>query len=387
MTTGANVQRGQIVALGTEPGKEAMTRALAASAYRHGAKFVDVQSFDLHIKRARILYAAEEDLEYVPPWYGQRVLALGEHRAARIAMSGPVEPRLFEDLDPERVGRDQLPFLPEAMRVVNDRTTNWCVAPCATPQWAQLVHPDADPAQALERLEDQLLHILRMDTDDSAAAWAARADDLESAAGRMSERGFAAVRFRGPGTDLRVGLLPTSRWIAGRIETVGGIVHMANLPTEEVFTTPDPESVSGHVRATKPLVVGGTTVEGLRIEFEGGRAVKVQADKGGEVLDALTRRDEGACRLGEVALVDREGRIGPLDTVFFDTLLDENAASHVALGGAYAMGVGDDDRERINRSQIHIDFMIGAPDVEVDGELPDGTEVPVLRDGAWALGR
>jgi len=145
--------------------------------------------------------------------------------------------------------------------------------------------------------------------------------------------------------------------------------------------------VSGHVRATKPLVVGGTTVEGLRMEFEGGRAVKVQADKGGEVLDALTRRDDCACRLGEVALVDREGRIGPLDTVFFDTLLDENAASHVALGGAYAMGVGDDDRERINRSQIHIDFMIGAPDVEVDGELPDGTEVPVLRDGAWALGR
>jgi aminopeptidase len=170
------------------------------------------------------------------------------------------------------------------------------------------------------------------------------------------------------------------------METVGGISHMANLPTEEVFTAPDPQRVDGEVRSTKPLVLGGTTIEGLRVRFEAGRAVEVSADSGGDVLDAMTRRDEGAARLGELALVDREGRIGPLDTVFYDTLLDENAASHVALGAAYAVTVSDEaDRRRINQSDIHVDFMIGSPEMDVDGVLADGTEVPVLRDGRWQV--
>ncbi|HEY3190893.1 MAG TPA: aminopeptidase [Solirubrobacteraceae bacterium] len=380
---GANLQRGQILALSTEPGKEELTRAVAASAYRHGAKFVDVWSFDLHVKRARVLYGADEDLEYVPPWYGERLRALGEHRAARVGLTGPVEPTLFDGLDPARLARDPLPRLPEAVELVNAQTTNWTLIPCPTPEWAALVHGDGDGA--LDRLWEDVARVCRLDADDPSAAWRARADQLVGIAERLTAARLDALRFTGPGTDLTVGLLGGSRWLGGRMETVGGIVHVPNLPTEEVFTAPDPQRVDGEVRSTKPLVLGGTTVRGLRVRFEGGRAVSIEADEGGEVLAELTRRDEGAARLGEVALVDRESRVGALDRVFYDTLLDENAASHVALGAAYAVTVSDEDRERVNTSVIHIDFMIGGDDVRVTGIAPDGAEVPVLEGGVFRL--
>ncbi len=382
---GANVQPGQIVALGTEPGKEQLTRAIAQSAYRAGAKFVDVSMFDVHVKRARILHAAQDTLDYVPPWYGERVLALGEHRAARIALTGPVAPGLLSDLDPERLGRDQLPFVPETMTVVNERKSNWCAVPCPTPAWAAVVHPDLDADAALERLWEQVLHMCRLDEPDPVAAWQARGDALVGAAGRLSERRFAELHFEGPGTDLHVGLLGSSQWMSARFSTAEGIVHMPNLPSEEIFTTPDPARVHGHVRSTKPLVVDGTIVRGLRVEFEGGRARSIEADENGELLAQHASRDEGACRLGEVALVDGAGRIGPLDTVFYDTLLDENAASHIALGSAYEFTVGAEDRESVNRSTIHIDFMIGGPDVGVTGVTDSGDRVAVLRGGDWQV--
>ena len=381
----ANVRPGQIVAISTEPGKLELTRAVAERAYRAGAKFVDVMQFDLAVKRSRILHAAEDTLDYVPPWYGERVLALGEHRAARVALTGPSMPGLLSDLDPARAGRDQLPFLRESAQVVNARTTNWTAVPCPTEPWALLVHPELEPAAALARLWDEVLHMCRLDEDDPVAAWTARQDVLSGVAERLTGHGFDALHFEGPGTDLRVGLLPTSRWISARFETVGGIRHMPNLPSEEIFTTPDPLRVDGHVRSTKPLVAGGTIIRGLRARFEGGRAVAIEADEGGELLAQYAQRDDGAARLGEVALVDGEGRIGPMETVFYDTLIDENAASHVALGSAYEFTVGEPDIGRINRSQIHIDFMIGSPEVDVTGLTANGDGVPVLRGGAWQI--
>ena len=381
----ANVQPGQIVAISTEPGKLDLTRAVADRAYRAGARFVDVMQFDLHVKRSRILHAAEDTLDYVPPWYGERVLALGEHRAARVALTGPSMPGLLNDLDPVRAGRDQLPFLRESAQVVNARTTNWTAVPCPTQPWAELVHPDLEPAAALARLWEEVLHMCRLDEDDPVAAWTARQDTLSGVAERLTAQRLDALHFEGPGTDLRVGLLPTSRWISARFETVDGIRHMPNLPSEEIFTTPDPKRVDGVVRSTKPLVAGGTIIRGLRARFTDGRAVEIEADEGGELLAQYAQRDEGASRLGEVALVDRDGRIGPLDTVFYDTLIDENAASHVALGSAYEFTVAPEDVEHINRSQIHIDFMIGAPEVDVTGVTAGGDRVPVLRSGAWQI--
>ena len=382
----ANVQPDQIVAIGSEVGKETMTRALAASAYRHGARFVDVSYFDLHLKRARVLEAREDTLDFVPSWYGERVLELGRQRCARIGLTGPVWPGLMDDLDPARAGRDQLPFLRESGQVVNDRTTNWTAVPCPTPKWAELVHPDVPPEEAEAKLCEEILHVCRLDEDDPIAAWSERADTLIGAAARMTERRFDAVRFQGEGTDLTVGLLPSSTWMAARFETVDGIVHMPNLPSEEIFSAPDPERVDGVVRATKPLVLGGSIIRGLEVEFRDGRAVRIDADEGADVLRAYTARDAGASRLGEVALVDDAGRIGQLDTIFFDTLLDENAASHVALGQAYRFTAGEEDHARLNESVIHIDFMIGGPGVDVFGvERDGGGEVPVLSGGAWQI--
>jgi aminopeptidase len=381
---GANVQRDQIVSVTCEPGKEDLTRAIAASAYRRGAKFVDVAWFDPWVKRARVEHAREETLEFVPDWYGSRILALGDERAARIGLSGPSAPGLLEDLDPVRSGKDRLPAVKESGKVVNDRTTNWSIIPATSPAWAELVFPDLPPEEALAALDERVLHILRLDEDDPIAAWRTRADTLETAARRLTERNFDALHYEGPGTDLTIGMLPGHRGDAARFETVDGIQHMPNLPTEEVFTSPDPERADGHVTSSKPLVLAdGTVVRNLRVRFEGGRAVQVDADTAQDTMRTITAHDEGAARLGEVALVDDEGRIGKLDTVFYDTLIDENAASHIALGQGFPFLLPEEVRDRVNESQIHIDFMIGSPEMSVTGITRDGERVPVLVGGKW----
>ena len=383
---GANVQRDQIVSVSCEPGKEPLTRAIAASAYRHGAKFVDVAWFDPWVKRARIAHAREETLEFVPDWYGARVLALGDERAARIGLSGPSAPGVLDDLDAVRAGKDRLPALKESGKVVNDRTTNWSIIPCSTPVWAALVFEDLPPEEAQAALDERLLHVLRLDEPDPIAAWQERADTLVSAARKLTERGFDALHYEAPGTDLTIGLVAGARWDAARFETVDGIEHMPNLPTEEVFTTPDPERADGHVTSSKPLVlVDGTVVRGLRVRFEGGRAVQIDADTAQDTMRTIASHDEGAARLGEVALVDREGRIGKLDTVFYDTLIDENAASHIALGQGFPFLLPEESRDRANESQIHIDFMIGSDEMTVTGITTDGDRVPVLVQGDWQI--
>jgi aminopeptidase len=382
---GANVQPGQILLVGGELGQEQLIRAIARAGYRAGAKFVDPAYFDMYVKRERLLHAAEDTLDFVPSWYGERMLAASEQRSARIGLSGPTHPDALDGVDPARAGRDQLPFLRESAKVVNDRKTNWTAIAGPSRGWAQLVHPGLDPDAAEDRLWEQILHVLRLDEDDPIAAWKARAETLVGAAERLTERRFDALHFEGPGTDLKVGLLPSSSWMAARFSTVDGLVHMPNLPSEEVFTTPDPQRVDGHVRSTKPLELHGSIIRDLEVRFEGGRAVAFDGENA-EALAGFAQRDEGACRLGEVALVDGEGRIGALDTVFYDTLLDENAASHIAIGSAYQFTVDDEaDKARANVSGIHVDFMIGSLDVAVTGVTSDGDRVPVLVGGRWQI--
>lgn len=383
---GANVQPGQIVAINSEPGKEDLARAIADAAYAAGAKFVDLSVYDVHFKRSRALHAPRDTLGFVPPWIGERILALGDHRAARISMSGPVAPHLLDDVDPQLLSLDRLPRVAESMQVVNDASTNWTIVPCPTAAWATMVHPRLEPPAALELLWEQVAHVCRLDEPDPVAAWDSRLGSLRRVSDALTDLRLDSLHFNGPGTDLTVGLLPSSKWIAASFTTVGGIVHLPNIPTEEVFTTPDPERVDGTVRATKPLFTSGTTVTGLQVRFQGGRAVQIDADQGADVVRGLVATDAGAARLGEVALVDREGRIGPLDTVFFDTLLDENAASHLALGSGYNLGVADaGDIERVNQSAIHTDFMIGGDEVSVDGIRADGETVALLRGGRWQI--
>jgi aminopeptidase len=383
---GANVQPGQIVAVDTELGKEELTRHVVRSAYRRGAKFVDVVYHDPWLKRIRNIEAEEDTLAFVPSWYGRRLLDIGEQHCARIRLEGAVAPDILADLDPARVALDQLPRLKESFQVVAGETTNWTIGPSPTVGWARRVYPDLPDDDALAALWKDMIHVLRLDAEDPVAAWRERHAVLLGVAARLEQHRFDALRFRGPGTDLVVGLLPSSKWLTAGFTNKDGIFHAANLPSEEMFTTPDPARVDGHVAATKPLVLQGVVADGIKVRFEGGRAVEINATEGAEALREATRKDDGACRLGEVALVDGSGRIGPLNRVFFDTLIDENAASHVALGAAYPFAVGEDaDRERANVSQIHIDFMIGSPEVDVDGLDAAGAAVPVLRAGEWQI--
>ena len=382
---GANVQPDQIVALTLEPGMEQLARAVAEAAYAHGARFVDLAVFDPYVKHSRLKHAPRETLSYVPPWIGERVLALGDARAANINLAGPSAPHLMADIDPERLGLDMLPRVRESGEIVAKRLVNWTIVPSPTPGWASIVFPDLDADAAVERLWEQVAHVCRLDEPDPAQAWRERMERLGEVSAKLNALHLDALHFEGPGTDLTVGLLPGSRWISGRIATVDDVVHAANIPTEEVFTAPDPHRVDGTVTSTKPLFTASTVITGLRVRFEGGRAVEIEADQGAATLRTLTSHDEGACRLGEVALVDRESRIGKLGTVFYMTLLDENAASHIAFGRAIPDSVESDDLDRINLSDIHIDFMVGSDDVAVTGQRAGDERIPLLRGGVWQI--
>ena len=276
VVVGANVQPGQIVCVSAELGHEDLVRAVAASAYSQGAKFVDVWYIDPLVKRARIEFAPDDSLEFVPPWYGGRILSLGEERGANILIRGLTVPNALEGLDPQRAGRDQLPRVKETNVIVNERTVNWTIVAYPTLAWARLVYPDLDDDAALERLWEEVRHVSRLDEPDPLEAWEQRIDQLERAAEALNEADLDAVHFEGEGTDLTIGLLPSSIWKMARWATVENVRHLPNVPTEEVFTSPDPERVEGHVRSTKPLVLSdGTLVAGLEVRFEGGRAVEV----------------------------------------------------------------------------------------------------------------
>jgi aminopeptidase len=383
---GSNVQPGQIVIVTAELGQEDLARAIAAAAYDRGARFVDVNYFDPFVKRARIKHADPETLDFVPSWYGERAIAHAEARGARVTLAGATAPNLLDDLDNALVGRDRLPYLKEIPKIVGERSTNWCIVPCPHPAWAKLVYPELSEHDAYEKLWADLEHVLRLDEPDPSQAWEERMAVLNDSARRLSEHHFDALELRGPGTELTIGMLPTHRWWAADFQTADDLRHFPNLPTEEVFTTPDPERTVGHVTSTKPLVLrDGTIIRGLRVRFERGKAVEIEADENGDALRAQQGLDAGALKLGELALVDSEGRIGPLGTVFYETLLDENAASHIALGNGFPFLVEGEDVERVNSSGTHVDFMIGSPELEVDGVSADGNRVPVLRDGNWQI--
>jgi aminopeptidase len=377
---GANVQPGQEVFVLPAVEHHELARALTRQAYRAGASYVHVLYNDAHVRRAMIELGPDEALTYAPEWQKAFVTSISGN--AMIATTGDPEPELLADLDGERVGRAVPQELVQIrLQQMAENSVNWCGVGAPSEGWAQQVFGEPD----VERLWEQVAFCMRLDEPDPPAAWQEHVTRLAERASQLNALHADALRYRGPGTDLTVGLLPNAFWMAGAGDTAGGIRYVANMPTEEVFTSPDARRTEGTIRSSLPLPLAGQIVRGLELTFEGGRAVRVEAETGAELVRSHLATIENADRLGEVALVTKESRVGQSGTLFYDTLFDENATCHIAYGAGLPFVVDGDPGEGLNLANTHVDFMVGGPELVVDAVLANGTEVPLIRNEEWQL--
>jgi aminopeptidase len=386
---GADLRPGQDVFVSAwDPLQAPLARAIAEEAYASGARYVSVVYWDAHVKASRLRHAPEDSLDHIPDWFRRFTTETVERRAATISIFGDPDPTVFDDVDPERAGRDLMPFIPETLELIASGEVNWTCVPGPNAPWAERLFGEPDE----DRLWEVLTPILRLDAPDPVAAWRERAADLRERARALNERRFDAVRFEGPGTDLTVGLIRGHRWRDATFPTNWGAQPFVNIPSEEVFTAPDCNRVHGTVSMTRPVMIaGGAVVEELRLRFDGGRAVSAEADTNADALRSQLRFDDGAARLGEIALVDATSPVGRSGLVFGDTLLDENATSHIAWGRAYEATVeglpadrGGWSERGFNLSDVHQDAMIGGPQVTVTGIRGD-TRTPIIENDGWLL--
>ncbi len=392
---GLNLQPGQELVLTAPLDAVPLVRRISHHAYKAGASLVTPLYSDEESTLARFQLAPDSAFDYAPSWLFDGMAAAFDRGAARLAIAGE-DPSLLSGQDPARVARANrarsVAYRP-ALELITNFAINWNIISYATPAWARTVFPELSEAEAAARLWDAIFAASRIDDPDPVAAWAAHNAALHARTALLNEKRFAALHFTGPGTDLRVGLSDGHLWLGGAEPAKNGVVCNPNIPTEEVFTTPHAQHVEGTARSTKPLSYQGTLIEDIEVRFEQGRIVHSRARTGGEVLERVLNTDEGARRLGEVALVPHSSPISGSGLLFFNTLFDENAASHIALGQAYrncleggTMASEAELAQRgANSSLIHIDWMIGSGEVSVDGLTASGKREPVMRRGEWLI--
>jgi aminopeptidase len=388
---GANVRDGQDVYIRADISHAEVARAVAEQAYLAGAARVIVDYSDPLVQRATLKHAPMSTLTSVPDWSLERLKEWARDEAAVISLTGRPDPHLMDDIDPTRRAAVPMEAAVLTRKVLLGGEAAWTIVAAPNPGWATQIYGEPD----VDRLWDAVRVAMRLDEPDVIGAWEEHRDRLMARAQTLTRLGLDAVRYHGDGTDLTVGLVPGAIWTGGELVTKSGRVTMPNLPTEEVFTSPDRTRADGEIALTRPLVMPrtGTMVEGLRATFEGGRIVAVSAETGLEAVEAELEVDEGARSLGEVALLDRSSRVRAAGVVFHDTLYDENAGCHVAWGQSFPFAVEggkelDPDAlfdRGLNRSSVHTDVVVGGPGVSVEGIAADGSVVPLITDDQWVL--
>ena len=391
------------VGLGLKPGQELimtapleavpLARRITEHAYKAGASLVTTFFSDEETTLMRYRHGRDDGFDTAPAWLFEGMASAYKNGAARLAIVGE-DPSLLAAQDPEKVSRANRArskaYMP-ALNLIAGFDINWTIVSAATAAWAKSMFPDEPEEVAVSKLWDAIFAASRVKTPDPIAAWAEHNANLQTRTRMLNGKNYAALHFRGPGTDLRVGLADGHEWNGGSTVAKNGVTCNANIPTEEVFTTPHKDRVDGTVSSTKPLSYQGTLIQDIQVRFENGRIVESRARTGQEVLAKVLDTDEGARRLGEVALVPYSSPISKSGLLFYNTLFDENASSHIALGQAYSKcirGGGAMSEDELasrgsNKSLIHIDWMIGSNQVDVDGIAPDGRAEPLMRGGEW----
>jgi aminopeptidase len=385
---GANVQPGSGVLLSADTAHLEIVRAVVERAYAAGAAWVEIRWSDGPIRHSRLTHASIESLTRPRPWAIQRTRDWAAERGVSISLAGDPNPHLFDDVDPVKAAAFPVEEVMAYQEAVFGQQLRWTIVAAPNPGWAREVFGEPD----VDRLWDAVATAMRLDEPDPVAAWQERSAELAARGRALNALDLTEVRYQAPGTDLTVGLVPDTRWTGGGGEDPDGLTYLPNIPTEEVFTSPDRRCADGEITLTKPVIINGQLVEGLRVSFSGGRITEVAATSGAGAVLAELDTDEGARSLGEVSLVDRDSRIAKAGILFHNTLFDENAACHIAWGNSFPIavsgGTGMSDEQRyeigLNRSAVHTDVVIGGGGMTVTGRGPRGT-VEIIRDDEWVL--
>ena len=393
--SGLNIQKGQQLVISAPLDAAPLTRRVTEHAYKAGATMVTTLFSDDEATLARFRHGPDESFDTAPAWLFDGMAAAFKGGAARLAIAGD-NPNLLAGQDPGKLSRANksrsIAYRP-ALELITGFAINWCVIACATPAWAASVFPGMPAEEAMAKLWSAIFACCRADLPDPVAEWETHSRNLRARTDFLNARRYATLKYKGPGSDFTLGLGDNHVWKGGAARAGNGVICNPNIPTEEVYTAPHKDRAEGTLCSTKPLSHQGTMIDGIRVRFEKGRIVEVSADKGVEAFRSLIDTDEGAARLGEVALVPHSSPISKSGVIFNNTLFDENAASHVAVGQSYNDTFKDHSAKTkqelaalgANSSLVHVDWMIGSGDLDIDGITQDGKSEPLMRKGEWAV--